>query len=190
MGDGVRGEGLLLRPPVPADRARLLELALDPVQLAYGIPVGVPLPHTEDDLDQRVESSRAAYALREPGDLVITEELDESRALGTVGWRFDVPAVLRVADVGYAVHSDARGRGVAGRALRVAVRWLLLDDAGPRLARVQLDHSVDNPASCRTALAAGMEREGTRRGFLPLRGESGVPRRHDVCLHGVLPADL
>ena len=37
------------------------------------------------------------------------------------------------------------------------------------MARVQLDHSVENIASCRVALAAGFEIEGVRRGFLPLR---------------------
>ena len=34
---------------------------------------------------------------------------------------------------------------------------------------MQLDHSVENPASCRTALASGFSREGVRTGYLPLR---------------------
>ncbi len=57
------------------------------------------------------------------------------------------------------------------------------------MARVQLDHSVENPASCAVAEAAGFAQEGVRRGFLPLRDPDapfGV-RRHDVCLHGYLP---
>ncbi len=73
---------------------------------------------------------------------------------------------------------------------RTLTRWLTVDDDGPHLARVQLDHSVENPASCRTALAAGFEREGVRKAFLPLR-DDGAPdgvRRHDVCLHGFVPA--
>ena len=59
------------------------------------------------------------------------------------------------------------------------------------MVRVQLDHSVENVASCRVALAAGLEIEGVRRGFLPLRDPAapdGV-RRHDVCLHGVVAPD-
>ena len=55
---------------------------------------------------------------------------------------------------------------------------------GRGLERVQLDHSTENPASCRVALAAGFEREGVRRGYLPLREADGTVRRHDVCLHG------
>jgi RimJ/RimL family protein N-acetyltransferase len=59
------------------------------------------------------------------------------------------------------------------------------------MARVQLDHSVENVASCRVALAAGFEREGMRRAYLPLRdpeSPTGV-RRHDVCLHGYVAGD-
>ena len=47
---------------------------------------------------------------------------------------------------------------------------------------MQLDHSVENEASCRAALAAGFEREGVRRGYLPLRDPTlpaayAAPRR-------------
>ena len=64
-------------------------------------------------------------------------------------------------------------------------RWLMAPD-GRGLDRVQLDHSTENPASCRVALAAGFEREGIRRGYLPLRDPDGTVRRHDVCLHGTI----
>ena len=102
---------------------------------------------------------------------------------------FHVPAPLRVADIGYAVHPDSRGQGVATRAVRTLTRWLTVDDDGPALPRVQLDHSVENIASCRTALAAGFEQEGVRRHFLPLRDQDapGGERRHDVCMHGYVP---
>ena len=188
----VRGEGLLLRVAVPGDRERMLEQAHDPVQLAQGQPAGVPVPATVGDLDERVV--RGARALEEltPGDLVVADEADPDRFLGSVSWRQDVPALLRIADVGYSVHPDARGHGVAGRALRLLSRWLLLDQDGPLQERAQLEHSVENLASCRVALAAGYAREGVRRGFLPLRDPArpdGV-RRHDACAHGLLPHDL
>jgi RimJ/RimL family protein N-acetyltransferase len=109
--------------------------------------------------------------------------------LGVVSWRHDHPALLRIADIGYGVHADSRRRGVGSRSVRVLTRWLLHDEDGPRQLRVQLDHSIENLASCRTARAAGFEKEGIRRGFLPLRDATapdGV-RRHDVCLHGLVP---
>ena len=63
-----------------------------------------------------------------------------------------------------------------------STRWLTADPTGPHVARVQLDHSVENPASCRTALRAGFAREGVRAAFLPLRdpdapGRGTPPRR-------------
>ncbi len=122
--------------------------------------------------------------------LVVAVPGDDDRFLGTVGWRLDAPP-LQVADIGYGVHADSRGRGVATSAVRLITRWLTLDRDGPTLPRVQLDHSVENVASCRTALAAGFEKEGVRGRFLPLRDEAapGGVRRHDVCLHGYLPGD-
>ena len=93
---------------------------------------------------------------------MIVAEDDPERFLGTIGWSFHLPPPLQIADVGYSVHPDSRGHGIAGRALRTLTRWLTEDADGPQVARVQLDHSIENPASCRTALAAGFEREGVR----------------------------
>jgi RimJ/RimL family protein N-acetyltransferase len=185
----IHGEGLVLRLPRPTDRARWLELLHDLDQLRYGTPSVIPVPASVDDLDERVTAAARHLETGEPSTFVIATEDDPDRLLGTVGWAFHVPPPIRVGDVGYGVHPDARGHGVASRSLRTLTRWLTVDADGPRLARVQLDHSVENPASCRTALAAGYEREGLRRSYLPLRDESapGGSRRHDVCLHGFLP---
>lgn len=97
---------------------------------------------------------------------------------------------MRNVDVGYAVHPDARGLGVATSAVRLVLRWLTTAANGPEVGRVQLDHSVENPASCKVAERAGLPREGLRRSYLPLRepATDGGLRRHEVCLHG-LPAD-
>ena len=186
----ILGEGLGLRMPDESDRERWLELFHDREQLRFGMPSVVPVPASLEDLDHRVSEARRKYAAQEPTTFVVVAEEEPDRFLGTAGWSFHVPPPLRVADVGYSVHPDARGRGVAGRALRTLTRWLTLDADGPHVARVQLDHSVENPASCRTALAAGFEKEGVRRAFLPLRDDDapdGV-RRHDVCLHGFVPS--
>lgn len=185
----ITGEGLLLRVPDVGDRERSLELYHDHDQLYFGMPVGVPVPASVDDLDDRMARAREAYDALAPCDLTIADQDDPGRFLGSISWRQDVPSLLRIADVGYAVHPDARGLGVASRALRLMVHWLSADEGGPHQARVQLDHSVENPASCRTALSAGLEQEGVRRGFLPLRDDTAPEglRRHDVCLHGLVP---
>jgi RimJ/RimL family protein N-acetyltransferase len=186
--DHIVGEGLVLRMPSASDRGRWLELFHDAEQLQFGMPAVIPVPAHVDDIDQRVAEARRKFAARQPTTFVVVAEDDPDTFLGTVGWSYHVPSALEVVDVGYSVHPDARGRGVATRALRILTRWLTADPAGPHAARVQLDHSVENQASCRTALRAGFAREGVRTGFLPLRDPAapdGV-RRHDVCLHGLV----
>ena len=153
----IRGEGIGLRVPgarrpgavardVPRPRA-------DAVRDARSF---VKLPETIDELDERIAEAAASFEAGEPTTLTIVEG-DDARFVGNIGWRRDAPAPLRICEIGYSVHPDARGRGVARRAIRVFTRWLTLDDDGPRQARVQLDHSVENIASCRVALAAGFE---------------------------------
>lgn len=183
---GIEGEGLLLRPPAHGDRRRWLEMYADPDELRWGLPVGVPVPGSIEEMDEHVTKAAAAWAEGTPGSLVVSDTDDPGHLLGVVAWRRDGSPLLSTVDVGYVVHPDARRRGVGTRALRVLTRWLTTDGDGPRQARVQLDHSVENLASCTVAVRAGFEREGVRRAYLPLRDPEapGGVRRHDVCLHG------
>lgn len=157
----------------------------DPDCLAYGSPAHLPVPTDVAELDERIEKSKSAWAERSPGALVITDPEDPTVFLGDIAWRWTFSQELGVVEIGYAVHPDARGRGLGGRALGTISRWLF-DETELGIERLQLDHSVENAASCRVALAAGFGREGVRRAFLPLRDPStpGGVRRHDVCLHG------
>lgn len=175
------GTGIRLRPLHDADAERVLEMLHDPDQLRWGSPAFVEVPTDVAALAQRIQDSREAWAERRPGTLAVVA--DDDRLLGDISWRWTASERLGVADLGYVVHPDSRGRRVGRRAITLLTGWLT-DPDGRGLARVQLDHSTENEASCRVALAAGFEREGVRRGFLPLRGPDGVVRRHDVCLHG------
>ena len=55
----------------------------------------------------------------------------------------------------------ARGRGIAPRALDLATSYAM---SGLGLHRVQLQHALDNTASCRVAEKAGFTLEGFQRG--------------------------
>ncbi len=129
--DPIVGEGLALRMPGDSDRERWLELFHDPEQLRFGMPAVLPVPARVDDIDERVAEARRKFAAHQPTTFVVVAEDDPERFLGTVGWSFHVPAPLQVVDVGYAVHPDARGRGVATRALRTLTRWLTTDHDRP-----------------------------------------------------------
>lgn len=83
--------------------------------------------------------------------------------------------------VSYWTTPRARGRGVASRACRALARWAF-DDAG--LFRLELGHRVNNPASCRVAVAAGFAPEGVERQKLEYDGT-----RYDVERHARLATD-
>lgn len=179
------GSGVLLRPAEPSDAERWLEMIRDSECQKYGSPAFVDVPTDVAGLADRIESSRTAWAEGSPGTFIVAAVEAPERFLGDIGWRWSLHEKFAAADLGYSVHPDARGRGVGRRAIVALTRWLLAPD-GRGLDRVQLDHSTENPASCRVALAAGFEREGIRRGYLPLRDLDGTVRRHDVCLHGTI----
>ncbi|MCS6587079.1 GNAT family N-acetyltransferase [Curtobacterium flaccumfaciens] len=80
----------------------------------------------------------------------------------------------------YWLASDARGRGLATRALTSASTWAF--DAG--LFRLELGHRSNNPASCRVATTAGFRAEGVERQKLRYGSE-----RFDVETHARLATD-
>jgi RimJ/RimL family protein N-acetyltransferase len=77
---------------------------------------------------------------------------------------------------------EARGRGVATRALVLVARWALGEK---RLGRFQLRADVENVASQRVAEKAGFVREGVLRSSLEHKGE-----RRDVIMYSLVPEDL
>ena len=60
-------------------------------------------------------------------------------------------ADLTKAEVGYWTSAEARGRGIAPRALEAVSQWALGSQSEMSLARLELLHAADNPASCRVA---------------------------------------
>ncbi|TDD44959.1 N-acetyltransferase [Nonomuraea terrae] len=60
-----------------------------------------------------------------------------------------------VAEVGYWVSAEIRGRGVASRALEAVTRWAFSAQGPLRLARIELFHAADNHGSCRVAERCG-----------------------------------
>lgn len=80
-----------------------------------------------------------------------------------------------IAEVTYWMLPEARGCGLAGRAVDAVSGWAL-GQAG--LHRVELAHSTQNPASCRVAQKAGFAEEGVQRSAL--RHQDGW---HDMHIH-------
>src|SRR5262249_6463598 len=84
-------------------------------------------------------------------------------------------------EIGYALAPEARGRGLAPRALDLVTRYAL-GELG--LERVELQIATDNDASIRVAERCGYRREGVLRSLYIKRG-----RRGDFVIYSKLPGD-
>ena len=89
-----------------------------------------------------------------------------------------------VAEAGYWVAREARGRGVATHALRLASRWLF--EAAP-VERLQLRADALNVPSQRVAEKAGFTREGVLRS---LHYNPRLGRRVDFVMFSLLRSEL
>ncbi|QWB24942.1 MULTISPECIES: GNAT family N-acetyltransferase [Streptomyces] len=103
--------------------------------------------------------------------------------LGHIGVN-EIKYHLKVARVGYWVLPEARGQGVATRALLLAARWAF-DGLG--LHRLELDHAVGHDVSCRIAERCGFAYEGTLRGAIFQEDRHDAFR--DAHLHARLATD-
>jgi RimJ/RimL family protein N-acetyltransferase len=84
----------------------------------------------------------------------VIADADDDRALGLVNLQFGEEATLAVS-----VFPEARGRGVASGALRLAAIWGLRELG---LSRVIAAAAADNTASIRAIEKAGFRRQGFR----------------------------
>jgi RimJ/RimL family protein N-acetyltransferase len=137
----------------------------------------IRIPYTEQDATDFI-----AMAAADDDDrltLAIVDRDDATTLMGSIGLRVLEPFV---AQTGYWVAPEARGRGIAAAALRLLSSWVL---AHAELARLQLFTDVDNPASMRVAERAGFTREGMLRNWYDLRGE-----RRDAVIFSMLPGDV
>lgn len=103
------------------------------------------------------------------------------RLLGGVGLG-DFDPKNGVAEIFYWTAADARGRGVASRAVTLLSSWAF---AQSHITRLELYTHLDNYASQRVAERSGFAREGILRSCRVVKGE-----RVDLLLFSLLPIDL
>ena len=159
---------ILLRPFTEDDVPALTAACHDPEIPRW---TRVPSSYTEEDALAFV--SRAAE-----GSFAIVDART-GELLGSIGVR---PVGDGIGQIGYWVTREARGRGVATRALRMISEWAF---ETLELARLQLITQPENLASERVAEKAGYQREGFLRAYAELKG-----RRPDFHMYSLLPDDL
>jgi RimJ/RimL family protein N-acetyltransferase len=134
-----------------------------------------------DEIPQPYRLEQAhAYIGSESEEAYAVTDASDGRILGSVGLRWN--EAHDIAEIGYWVRADARRRGVASRALRLATRFALSAGA----ARVQLRADVENVASRRVAERAGFTLEGVLRSA---HWNHRIGRRQDWAMYSLLPGE-
>jgi RimJ/RimL family protein N-acetyltransferase len=149
--DGV----VTLRHWRPDDAPAVFAACQDPTIPRF---IPIPQPYTEANAKEFVEAARAETEAGREQSFAIVDSATGA-LLGSIarGGPFGHRATF-----GYWLAPEARGRGVATRALRLIVDWTI---ATTDLIRLDLHTLVENDASGRVAERAGFEREGIRRAW-------------------------
>jgi RimJ/RimL family protein N-acetyltransferase len=168
---------LVIRPPAVEDAAAAMELLNDPDVRRWNPARDCPDLETaqawcRDGADWSDGSHATWHAV----------DRETAQMVGNVSL-FAIDTDDLVAKIGYRVLPWARGRGVARQMVDAVTAWAFTSRG---LMRVQLEHSVENPASCRVAEAAGFRYEGTARSAYAVPGTGD---REDCHIHGRLPTD-
>lgn len=178
-------EGLVLRPWAPGDAPAVRAAYEDPAIRRWHART------MADDAEASawIDGKNAAWREERAVEWAVVEP---DRAGGPGGGDSGGAVVGRVAltrvtffegcaALAYWTVPAARGRRVAVRAGREALRWAFTDLG---LHRVEVEHSTRNPASCRVADLLGCTVEGVRRSHA-LHADG----HHDMHLHARLRTD-
>lgn len=158
LDDGV----VTLRAHTPSDIDDMLEMAQDETMVRW---TAIPSPQRKQDTEKFAftiiprgwnEGTHRAWAIE------AVDGVGRRRFAGNVDVRQSP-----IADIGFALHPWARGRGIMTRAVRLAVDWAFREGG---IEIVHWRSHVGNESSLRVAHAAGFTLHGTTPGLLFERG--------------------
>jgi RimJ/RimL family protein N-acetyltransferase len=165
-----------LRRPEERDLDAIVTACRDPETRRW---TNVPDPYQRSDAEYYVTEHTPTRWARGDGAVFIIADPDDAFA-GTIELRL-AGADPAVADIGYLVAPDARGRGYCPQALAAVCAWGF---STLGLGRIEWRANVGNHASRRAAEKAGFVLEGTARQGVPHHGT-----RVDVWVGALLPGD-
>lgn len=177
LSDGV----VTLRPWGEAGDVEAITTACNDRAIAEFLDV-IPSPYTENDAREYIEHTRQGWAEGTTSNFAITDA-ETGEAVGSIGVRWAEPD-QGVAEVGYWVAPQARGRGHCTRAVRLVSRWLIADCG---VERLQLRADEQNAASRKVAENAGFTQEGVLRSS---RYNARLGRRVDFVMYSLLAGEL
>jgi RimJ/RimL family protein N-acetyltransferase len=136
-------------------------------------------PLSPESRQQSVARAAAQWSSGRSAPSLIADAYD-NRPLGLLNLQFGDDE--EVASLAVSVFPEARGRGVAAKALRLGALWGL-HELG--LMRVAAEAATDNHSSIRAIEKAGFQREGILRAHCKTHGE-----RHDCVMFSLVAADV
>ena len=151
----LRDRDVTLRPWRAGDAPAVFAACQDPL-IARFIPI--PQPYTETDALTFVEIRRQDWNTDDERSFAIVDT-SSGELLGAIARH---GGSGHRATFGYWLVTQARGRGIATRALRLITDWTV---ATTEVVRLDLFTDLENDASGRVAERAGFEREGVRRAW-------------------------
>jgi RimJ/RimL family protein N-acetyltransferase len=177
LSDGV----VLLRPWESGDIEALVECIDGDEEIARWLDM-IPQPYREAEARAWTDQATSFWREGTATPFAVTNA-DNGHVVGGVGFRW-VREELGVGEVGYWLRSQARGRGLATRAVLIVSGW-----AFDALAceRVQLRADERNVPSLRVAENAGFHREGVLRS---VHFNARQNRRVDFVMYSLLPKEL
>lgn len=143
----------VLRPMRTSDVGAVVEACSDPVTRRF--IATLPAPYTASDALAYIQSREEEHASGRGIYWAVADPVSD-RCIGAYAM-MSVDRVNGTAELGYWIHPDARGRGVATAATRLAVRHAAIpeEDGGLGLRRLVLYAAASNVASHKVAERAG-----------------------------------
>lgn len=169
---------LVLRPWADSDIQPLIDIYRDPLLRKW---TRLPVTGVEDAVrwlgiqsDGWRTGQRLSFAV-----------LEGDRLVGNVAVKRSA-ARAACAEIGYWTAAEARGRGIAPRAVSALTDWAF--DSLDGVTRLELLHQIDNTASCRVAEKTGYVYHQTlpARPPFPLDGHQHIREAPDTSTVGLL----
>ncbi|WFE96481.1 GNAT family N-acetyltransferase [Micromonospora sp. WMMD987] len=176
--DRLTDDVVTLRRLAPPDAEALYRLHSRPEVVATRVR---PVAPTRADVARRCAVAESEWLTGRAADFALLDAATGTLA-GGCALIYDEPATGQ-AMIGYSLLPEARGRGLATRAVRLLTGWAF----GPvGLARLWAGTATWNVGSQRVMERAGFHREGLMRARLPAHDATGRP---DTVLWSRLPTD-
>jgi RimJ/RimL family protein N-acetyltransferase len=176
------GDGFVLRGHTADDVPRVVEGCSDPLVSEW---IGqIPAPFDDADAVAWLDSLAERHANATAVTWAVADPQSDA-LIGTVDL-FNIRAG-RDAEIGYWLHPEGRGRGLAARMCRLALRHAFVaeEDGGLGLGRVRAVAAEGNAASRRVLEQIGMQQQGRERQLVLTR--AGLA---DGVIHDILAGDF